>query len=83
MADCSGTTCWRRWWWEKKHFPVNRTARSGGWRGPAVRFTRVYIVLDPLPLTTEKRKPICLIRPLPLGMCIGFYIKAFTSYVHI
>lgn len=56
---------------------------SGGWRDPPVHFTRVYIVLDPLPLRMEKRKPICLIRPLPLDMCIGFYIKAFNSYVHI
>lgn len=68
----------------KSHiFSVNLIALSGGWRGPAVHFARVYIVLDPLPLRMEKRKPICLIRPLPLDMCIGFYIKAFNSYVHI
>lgn len=64
-------------------FPGNLIALSGDWRGPAVHFVRVYIVLDPLPLRMEKRKPICLIRPLPLDMCIGFYIKAFNSYVHI
>lgn len=68
---------------EKVSFPGNLIALSGGWRGPAVHFVRVYIVLDPLPLRMEKRKPICLIRPLPLDMCIGFYIKAFNSYVHI
>lgn len=68
----------------KSHiFSVNLIALSGGWRGPAVHFARVYIVLDPLLLRMEKRKPICLIRPLPLDMCIGFYIKAFNSYVHI
>lgn len=64
-------------------FPGNLIALSGGWRGPAVHFMGVYIVLDPPALRMEKRKPICLIRPLPLDMCIGFYIKAFNSYVHI
>lgn len=68
---------------KKTHFPGNLIALNVGWRGPAVHFARVYIVLDPLPLRMEKRKPICLIRPLPLDMCIGFYIKAFNSYVHI
>lgn len=68
---------------KKPHFQGNLIALSGGWRDTAVHFTRVYIVLDPLPLRMEKRKPICLIRPLPLDMCIGFYIKAFNSYVHI
>lgn len=69
--------------WKSHMFSVNLIALSGGWRGPAEYFVRVYIVLDPLPLRIEKRKPICLIRPLPLDMCIGFYIKAFNSYVHI
>lgn len=61
----------------------NVIAVSGGWRDPPVHCTRVYIILDSLPLRMEKRKLICLIRPLPLDMCIGFYIKAFNSYVHI
>lgn len=64
-------------------FSGNLIALSAGWKGLAVHFMSVYIVLDPLPLRMEKRKPICLIRPLPLDMCIGFYIKAFNSYVHI
>lgn len=41
----------------KSHiFSVNLIALSGGWRGPAVHFVRVYIVLDPLPLRMEKKK---------------------------
>jgi len=68
---------------KKPYVQGNVIALSGGWRDPPVHFARVYIVLDPLPLRMEKRKPICLIRPLPLDMCIGFYIKAFNSYVHI
>lgn len=80
-AKSSHTGEWRE---EKTSpFPGNLIALSGDWRGPAMHFMRVYIVLDPLPLRMEKRKPICLIRPLPLDMCIGFYIKAFNSYVHI
>ena len=79
-ASCAGA---RRRGGEKTTFSRESNCMSGGWRGSAVHFVRVYIVLDALPLRMEKRKPICLIRPLPLDMCIGFYIKAFNSYIHI
>lgn len=68
---------------KRQHLKGILIVLSSGEKGSAMYFRRGYIVLDLLPLRMEKRKQICLIRPLPLHMYIGFYIKAFNSYTHI